>query len=64
LELVKRKGVDVIELYEIEIEFIKVFILGGFLGWYFRKYFWVNQKVKWVSIKNIKYPIMNKNHKI
>jgi hypothetical protein len=52
-----------IELYETEIEFIKVFLLGIFLGWNFRKYFWTNRKVKWVSIKNVKYPFMNKTHK-
>jgi hypothetical protein len=54
-----------IQLYEIEIEFIKVFCLGIFLGWQFRKYIGRNDKlIKWVTIKNIKYPFMNKKHKI
>ena len=53
-----------ISLYETEIEFFKVFFLGIFFGWNFRKYLWVNQKIKWVSIYNLKYSFMNKKHKI
>jgi hypothetical protein len=52
-----------ISLYESEIEFFKVFFLGIFFGWNLRKYFWTNERVKWVTIKNIRFPFMNKKHK-
>lgn len=51
-------------LQEIEIEFIKVFSLGLYLGWSFRKYFFINERVKWTTIKNVKFPFMNIKHKI
>ena len=52
-----------ISLYESEIEFLKVFMLGLFFGWNFRKYFWVNERVKWETIKNVRFPFMNQKHK-
>lgn len=53
-----------IQLYEIEIEFLKVFFLGVFIGWNFKKYFSINERVKWVTIKNVRFPFMNQKHKI
>jgi hypothetical protein len=53
-----------INLYEIEIEFLKVLFFGFFIGWNFRKYFFRNGRVRWVLIKNTKYPFMNKKYKI
>ena len=53
-----------IKLYEIEIEFIKVFLLGSFMGWQFCKYFIPDRKMKWTEIKNVRFSFMNKNHKI
>jgi hypothetical protein len=50
-----------ISLYEIEIEFIKVLLLGFFCGWHLRKFVYGREKkLQTVLIKNIKYSFMNK----
>ena len=52
-------------LFEVEIEFLKVFILGVFFGFQFRKYFYgIERKIPWTTIKNVKFSFMNTKHKI
>lgn len=52
-----------IELYQIEVEFLKVFMLGIFLGWNFRKYLVYPKVKKWSVVKNIRFRFMNEVHK-
>lgn len=55
-----------IQLFDVEIEFIKVFALGFFMGWIVRKYLYGSQErfVPWTSIKNVRFPFMNIRHKL
>jgi hypothetical protein len=53
-----------IELYQIELEFLKVFAIGAFIGWKIRKVLRPNKRPNWTHIKNIKYPELNKKGKI
>lgn len=52
-----------IEIREIEIEFLKVFLLGVFLGWNFCKYLRPVRSKGWMTIKNIRFDFMNEKHK-
>jgi len=50
-------------LLEGELEFIKVFVLGVFLGYQLRKYFYgIERNVPWTSIKNIRFNFLNIIH--
>lgn len=51
------------KLYEIELEFIKIFMLGIFFGWQSRKYLLGGGKIPWHTINNVRFIFMNKKHK-
>lgn len=51
-------------LFDVEWEFLKIFLLGMFLGIQLRKYFFGTERdVPWMTIKNMRFPFMNDKHK-
>lgn len=52
-------------MFESEIEFMKVFILGIYFGVQVRKYFYgTDRRVPWTTIKNVRFSFLNIKHKI
>jgi F0F1-type ATP synthase assembly protein I len=59
-----KQGAKMIQLQNAEIELIKVFVLGVFLGWTSRKYLKGHGRhTPWTLITNMKYPFMNLGRK-